>query len=92
VVRQRGRRSDYVRNIEANPRVRIKMRRGPRTVWLAGTAHIIDVDDPQQRQRIMASGDVWRRICVQASRAMSTTLLTVRVDLDTRVPGTRTGA
>ena len=31
VVTQPGRRSDYVRNIEHNPRVRVRVRRGPRT-------------------------------------------------------------
>jgi deazaflavin-dependent oxidoreductase (nitroreductase family) len=82
VVAQRGRRSDYVRNIQANPRVRVKVRRGARTEWLAGTAHIVDADDPRERQRMMARGNFWRRICVQASGAMSTSLLTVRIDLD----------
>jgi deazaflavin-dependent oxidoreductase (nitroreductase family) len=84
VVTQRGRRSDYVRNIDANPRVRVKVRRGSRTKWLAGTAHIVDADDPRERRRIMARGDFWRRICVQASGAISTSPLTVRIDLDSR--------
>ncbi len=84
VVTQRGRRSDYVRNIQANPRVRVKVRRGARTEWLAGTAHIVDADDPRERQRIIARGNLWRRICVQASGAMSTSLLTLRIDLDSR--------
>ena len=84
VVTQRGRRSDYVRNIQANPRVRVKVRRGARTEWLAGTAHILDDDDPRERQRMMACGNFWRRICVRASGAMSTSLLTVRIDLDSR--------
>jgi deazaflavin-dependent oxidoreductase (nitroreductase family) len=83
VVTQHGRRSDYVRNIKANPRVRVNVRRGLRTEWLAGTAHIVD-DDPTERQRIMARADFWRRICVQASGAMSTSLLTIRIDLDSR--------
>jgi deazaflavin-dependent oxidoreductase (nitroreductase family) len=92
VVTQRGRRSDYVHNIEADPRVRVKVRRGSRTVWLAGTAHIVDTDDPEERQRIMARGDFWRRLCVQASAAMSTSLLTIRIDLDARGRGTNADA
>jgi hypothetical protein len=32
----------------------------------------------------MARANFWRRICVQASGAMSTSLLTVRIDLDSR--------
>jgi deazaflavin-dependent oxidoreductase (nitroreductase family) len=87
VVTQRGCQSDYVRNIEANPRVRVKVRRGSRTEWLAGTAHIVADDDPQERQRVMARGDFWRRLCVQASAAMSTSLLTIRIDLDARGRG-----
>jgi deazaflavin-dependent oxidoreductase (nitroreductase family) len=82
VVTQLGRRSDYVRNIEANPRVRIKVRRGPRTRWLSGTAHVVDAEDPRERQQIMARADFWRRICVQATRRMSKSLLTIRIDLD----------
>jgi F420H(2)-dependent quinone reductase len=70
VVTQHGRRSDYVRNTKANPRVRVKVRRGLRTEWLARTAHIVD-DDPTERQRIMARADFWRRISVQASEAVS---------------------
>jgi hypothetical protein len=76
----------------ANPRVRVKVRRGSRTEWLAGTAHIVDADDPEERQRIMARGDFWRRLCVQASRAMSTSLLTIRIDLDARGRGTNADA
>jgi deazaflavin-dependent oxidoreductase (nitroreductase family) len=92
VVTQRGRPSDYVRNIEANPRVRVKVRRGAHTEWLAGTAHIVDADDPEERQRIMARDDLWRRLCVRASRAMSTSLLTIRIDLDARGRRTNAGA
>jgi deazaflavin-dependent oxidoreductase (nitroreductase family) len=92
VVTQRGRTSDYVRNIEANPRVRVKVRRGSHTEWLAGTAHVVDADDPEARQRLMARSDFWRRLCVQASRAMSTSLLTIRIDLDARGRGTKAGA
>jgi deazaflavin-dependent oxidoreductase (nitroreductase family) len=92
VVTQRGRVSDYVRNIEANPRVRVRVRRGSRTEWLAGTAHIVGADDPEERQRLMARGDFWRRLCVKASRAMSTSLLTIRIDLDARGRGTEAGA
>jgi F420H(2)-dependent quinone reductase len=64
VVTQRGRQSDYVRNIEANPRVRVKVRRGSRTEWLAGTAHIVADDDPR------SVSESWlRRFLAQALRA-----------------------
>jgi deazaflavin-dependent oxidoreductase (nitroreductase family) len=64
IITQRGRRSDYVRNIEADPRVRVKVRRGSRTEWLAGTAHVVDADDPRERQRwpaaISGAGSAYR--------------------------------
>jgi deazaflavin-dependent oxidoreductase (nitroreductase family) len=78
LLTQRGHDSDYVRNIEANPRVRVRV--GKR--WYTGTAHILDEDDPLERQRILCQGDFWRRLCLRASGAMSTSLLTVRIDLD----------
>ena len=49
LVAQRGRRADWVRNIAANPRVRVKVRSGSGIGWRAGTAHIPDDDDPHER-------------------------------------------
>jgi deazaflavin-dependent oxidoreductase (nitroreductase family) len=80
IIAQRGRRSGYVRNIEANPRVRVKVRSG----WRAGTAHILDDDDPRERQRILGRGNLARRLCLRASNAMTTSPLTVRIDLGHR--------
>ena len=36
-----------VRNIEANPRVRVKVS-GPNAGWRSGTGHILDDDDPRR--------------------------------------------
>jgi deazaflavin-dependent oxidoreductase (nitroreductase family) len=52
LVAQRGRSPGWMRNIEADPRVRIRVS-GLRTGWRAGTAHILDSDDPQERRRIL---------------------------------------
>jgi hypothetical protein len=57
---------------------------GPLANWRTGTAHILDGDDPRERQRLIGQGGLTRRLCVPASAAMSTTPLTVRIDLDTR--------
>jgi deazaflavin-dependent oxidoreductase (nitroreductase family) len=83
LVAQRGRRADWVRNIQANPRVRVKVRTGSGVVWRTGTAHILDDDDPRERQRLIGRGDLARRLCVSASAAAGTDPLTVRIDLDT---------
>jgi hypothetical protein len=82
LVAQRGRGADWVRNIAANPRVRVKFRSGSGVGWRAGTAHILDQDDPLERQRLLAQAGLARRACVRASAAMGTSPLTVRIDLD----------
>ena len=69
-----GRQAAYVRNIEADPRVRVRLRRG----WRTGTAHVIDADDPRTRLRTLS------RLNAAGVRAMGTALLVVRVDLDPR--------
>jgi deazaflavin-dependent oxidoreductase (nitroreductase family) len=81
IIAQRGRDAAYVRNIEANPRVRVK---GSLTDsgWRAGTADILDDDDPRERARILARGNRWRRLCLQASASLSTDPVTIRVDLE----------
>jgi deazaflavin-dependent oxidoreductase (nitroreductase family) len=82
LVAQRGERADWVKNIRANPRVRVKARTASGVGWRAGTAHVVDDDDPRERQRLMSQGDLARRLCVSASAAMDTDPLTVCVDLD----------
>lgn len=53
LIAQHGREADWVRNIEVNPRVRVKVS-GLRSRWRTGTAHILDGDDPRERQRALA--------------------------------------
>jgi hypothetical protein len=79
-VVQHGRSTDYVRNIEADPHVRV--RTGSRAAWRTGMAYVLDDDDPNKRVRILGESDPWRRLCQGASKAMGTDLLTVRIDLD----------
>ena len=83
IVAQHGRSADYIRNIEANPRVRVKGSLS-RTGWRSGTAHILDDDDPVERVRILSHSNRWRRLCLQASGAITTSPLSVRIDLDPR--------
>ncbi len=82
LVAQRGRHAHYVRNIEVNPRVRVRVSGASGPDWRAGTAHILDDDDPRQRQQIVSRSNLARALCVYASAAMATNLLTIRIDLD----------
>jgi deazaflavin-dependent oxidoreductase (nitroreductase family) len=72
MVSEHGYHSDYVRNIQANPAVRIRI--GGR--WRTGTAHLLPDDDPRQRMRSLP------RLNNVGVRTMGTDLLTIRVDLD----------
>src|ERR671938_2044862 len=47
IVTEHGRHADYVRNIERDPRVRVKVGRR----WRSGTAHVLPDDDPRERLR-----------------------------------------
>lgn len=84
LVSQRGRDADWVKNIQADPRVRVKVRTRSGVGWRAGTAYILDDDDPRERLRRMGEGNLARRLCAGASAAVGTDPLTVRIDLDSR--------
>lgn len=86
IVAQRGRSADYVKNIEADPRVRVKSSMSS-AGWRCGTAHVLDDDDPERRVRMLSRGNGWRRLCLRASTAIGSCPLTVRIDLEpTRRP------
>jgi len=72
LVSEHGRSASYVRNIQANPRVRVCVGRR----WRSGTAHVLPDDDPRERQRSLP------RLNALAVRTMGTDLLTIRIDLD----------
>ncbi|NUP40420.1 MAG: nitroreductase family deazaflavin-dependent oxidoreductase [Streptomyces sp.] len=72
LVSEFGERSQYVRNIKADPRVRVRLRGR----WYTGTAHLLPDDDPVARLRGLP------RMNSLAVRAVGAELLTVRVDLD----------
>lgn len=72
LVSEFGRHSQYVRNIAANPQVRV-FAHGK---WHTGTAVILDEDDPRQRLKQLPR---YNSFMVQR---IGTNLLTLRVDLD----------
>jgi deazaflavin-dependent oxidoreductase (nitroreductase family) len=67
------RRGGYVRNIEANPRVRARIGRS----WRDGTARVLLDDDVRERARRMPNRVNTRTVLLMASEPV-----TVRVDLD----------
>ncbi|MGW3235679.1 nitroreductase family deazaflavin-dependent oxidoreductase [Streptomyces olivaceus] len=74
LVSEFGERSQYIRNVRADPRVRVRIRGR----WHPGTAHLLPDDDPHARLRRLP------RFNSMAVRAMGvgSGLLTVRVELD----------
>ncbi len=74
LVSEYGTRAGYVRNILANPRVRLKIGRR----WYQGRAHVMPDDDAHDRQRHM------NRFNAAAVRffGRNRDLLTIRIDLD----------
>jgi deazaflavin-dependent oxidoreductase (nitroreductase family) len=78
IVAEHGRDAGYVKNIVANPRVRLKIGRR----WRTGTAELLPDDDPKARLKTIG-----RPVNAAMVRVMGTNLLTVRVDLDPEVSG-----
>jgi len=72
LVAEHGRSAGYVRNIDTDPRVRVKIGRR----WRTGTAHLLPDDDPNERQKSMP------KLNARSVRAMGTELLSIRIDLD----------
>jgi deazaflavin-dependent oxidoreductase (nitroreductase family) len=72
LVSEFGERSQYVRNIKADPRVRVRIRGR----WHTGTAHLMPDDDTLVRLRSLPL------VNSAAVRAVGVGQLTVRVDLD----------
>ena len=84
IVAEHGMRSGYVRNIEHNPSVRLKVRKRLRWIWITGTAHLLPDDDPRERQRWLARVRRGTSSNSAIVRLLGTQLLTVRIDLDER--------
>lgn len=72
IVAEHGRGAQYVKNIMADPRVRVRVGRR----WRTGLAHPLPEDDARARQRTL------RRLNALMVRTVGTDLMTVRIDLD----------
>ena len=82
IVAEHGVKAGYVRNIQTNPRVRLKLREGFRVRWHNGTAHLLPEDDPRERQRWLAGQLPSSAANASIVRLFGTELLTVRIDMD----------
>ncbi|MGP4044137.1 nitroreductase/quinone reductase family protein [Streptomyces sp. 2A115] len=71
LVSEYGEKSQYIRNIKADPEVRVRVNGR----WHHGTAHLMPEDDARARLKSLP------RMNSTAVRAVGTNLLTVRVDL-----------
>lgn len=71
IVAEQGRHAGYVRNLEADPAVRVRVSRR----WRRARAEVIPDDDPQVRLAAFA-----RRSSAAAVRRFGTDLTTVRID------------
>jgi deazaflavin-dependent oxidoreductase (nitroreductase family) len=73
LVAAHGEQADYVRNLLAHPRVRVKVRGG----WRTGTAQVVAGDDVEARSKTLPYQ--WD---AALGRLMATTPITIRIDLD----------
>jgi deazaflavin-dependent oxidoreductase (nitroreductase family) len=73
IVAEHGLGAGYVRNIDADPRVRVRVGRR----WRTGMGHVLRDDDWRERQRRMPN-----RLNSTFVRLMGSEPVTVRIDLD----------
>jgi deazaflavin-dependent oxidoreductase (nitroreductase family) len=71
LVAEFGTNSQYVKNIEADPKVRVRVRGR----WHTGTAHLLPDDDARARLRSLP------KFNSAAVKTVGTDLLTIRIDL-----------
>ena len=74
IVTEHGWAAHYVKNIQADPRVRVKVGGGS---WRVGVAEILPDDDPLERLRWLG-----RPVNDTMLRLVGTQQLTIRIDLD----------
>ena len=77
LVAAHGTQADYVRNLQAEPRVRIKVG----GIWRSGTATVLPDDDHVLRSRTLPYQ--WD---AAIGRMMASAPLSIRIDLDAELP------
>jgi deazaflavin-dependent oxidoreductase (nitroreductase family) len=79
LVSEYGEQSQYVRNIKADPRVRVRIKGR----WRAGIAYLMPADDAKARLRSLPA------VNSAGVRMLGTNLLTIRVELTDQTAGGR---
>ena len=87
IIAEHGSRAGYVRNIQHDPRVRVRLRVGLRYRWVPGIATVRPDDDPLARQRRIIAWHPLRALNAINVRVLGADLLTVHVQLDTARAG-----
>jgi deazaflavin-dependent oxidoreductase (nitroreductase family) len=78
LISEHGRRGAYVKNLIANPNVRVKIGRR----WYSGTASLVDNDDSSARRREIDAGNgLFGKLDGVIFRASASTPSTIRIDL-----------
>jgi deazaflavin-dependent oxidoreductase (nitroreductase family) len=81
IIAEHGTRAGYVRNIEHDPRVRVRLRIGLRYRWVTGIATVRPDDDALARQRRIIAWHPLRALNAVNVRVLGADLLTVHVQL-----------
>lgn len=81
IIVEHGLRAGYVRNIESDPHVRVRLRVGWRYRWVPGIATVLTDDDPLARQRRIIRWHPLRTLNAINVRVLGADLVTVHVRL-----------
>ena len=83
IIAEHGTRAGYVRNIQHDPNVRVRLRVGLRYRWVTGVATVRPDEDPLARQRQIVAWHPLRALNAVNVRVLGGDLLAVHVQLDT---------
>ena len=81
IIAEHGIRANYVRNIDRDPRVRVRLRIGWRYRWVTGIATVMPDDDALARQRRIIAWHPLRALNAITVRVLGADLVTVHVRL-----------
>lgn len=91
IIAEHGMRAQYVRNIQRDPRVRVRLRIGLRHRWVPGVATVLPDDDALARQRRIIAWHPLRALNAINVRVLGADLVTVHVQLVLDKSGGPTG-